>query len=483
MITRLILSAFFFSSLLTIPSFAQQKTPPLKERKIITYTTAKDTNLRLRATDTLHFAAFGQPQETDVCVFIDPTHTFQTLLGIGGALTDAAAETFAKLPANKQQEFIKAYYDPKEGIGYTLGRTNMNSCDFSSDMYTYVEEDDAELKSFNIAHDRQYKIPLIKQALAATGGKLTLYVSPWSPPAWMKSNKDVLHGGKLLPEYRQSWANYFVKYINTLEKEGIPVWGLTVQNEPMAKQIWESCIYTAEEERDFIRDYMGPTLEKAGLSNKKLIAWDHNRDMVYQRASTYLNDPLAAKYIYGIGYHWYETWTGSNMQFENLKRVAEAFPDKKLIFTEGCVESFKMDKINEWRLGERYGYSMINDFNCGTIAWTDWNILLDDKGGPNHVGNFCFAPVHADTQAGKLYYTNSYYYIGHFSKFIPVGSKRIACSANRDVLQTTAFLAPDGKTTVVVMNTSDQKLPYRLWLDGQAAEVVSLPHSIMTFIF
>ena len=381
------------------------------------------------------------------------------------------------------KEFIKAYYDPKEGIGYTLGRTNMNSCDFSSDMYDYVEENDKDLKSFNIAHDRKYKLPLIKQAMAAAGGKLTLYVSPWSPPAWMKSNKDVLQGGKLLPEYRQSWANYFVKYIHTLEKEGIPVWGLTVQNEPMAKQIWESCLYTAEEERDFIRDYMGPTLEKAGLSNKKLIAWDHNRDLIYQRASTYLNDPATAKYIYGIGYHWYETWTGSNMQFENLKRVAETFPDKKLIFTEGCVESFKLDKINEWRLGERYGYSMVNDFNCGTIAWTDWNILLDDKGGPNHVGNFCFAPVHADTQAGKLYYTNSYYYIGHFSKFIPVGSKRISCAANRDLLQTTAFLAPNGKTTAVVLNTSDEKIPYRLWLDGQAAEVVSLPHSIMTLIF
>lgn len=483
MITRLALSAFFFSSLLTNSAFAQQKTPALKDRKIITYTTAKDTDLRLHATDTLRFAAFGQPQETDVCVFIDPTHTFQTMVGIGGALTDAAAETFAKLPVSKQQEFIKAYYDPKEGIGYTLGRTNMNSCDFSSDMYDYAEENDKDLKSFNIAHDRKYKLPLIKQAMAAAGGKLTLYVSPWSPPAWMKSNKDMLHGGKLLPEYRQTWANYFVKYINTLEKEGIPVWGLTVQNEPMAKQIWESCIYTAEEERDFIRDYMGPTLEKAGLSSKKLIAWDHNRDLVYQRASTYLNDPATAKYIYGIGYHWYETWTGSNMQFENLKRVTETFPDKKLIFTEGCVESFKLDKINEWRLGERYGYSMVNDFNCGTIAWTDWNILLDDKGGPNHVGNFCFAPVHADLQAGKLYYTNSYYYIGHFSKFIPAGSKRIAASSNRDVLQTTAFLRPDGKTTVVVMNTSDQKLPYRLWLDGQAAEVESLPHSIMTFVF
>ncbi|MDB5272871.1 MAG: glycosyl hydrolase [Chitinophagaceae bacterium] len=473
----------FLCSIATTDSFSQQKSPSWKERKIATYSTVLNSPLKLSATESLSFSNFGQPQETEVCVFIDPLHTFQTLVGIGGALTDAAAETFAKLPKDKQQEFIKAYYDKKDGIGYTLGRTNMNSCDFSSDSYDYIEANDTELKTFDIAHDRAYKIPLIKQAMTAAGGKLTLYISPWSPPAWMKSNGDVLHGGKLLPQYHASWANYYVKYIKAYEQEGIPVWGLTVQNEPMAKQVWESCIYTAEEERDFIRDHLGPTLKKAGLSNKKLIAWDHNRDLIYQRASTLLKDTAAAKYVYGIGYHWYETWTKSNMQFENLKRVAESFPDKKLVFTEGCVEAFQFDQMNEWKLGERYGHSMINDFNCGTVAWTDWNILLDDKGGPNHVGNFCFAPVHANTNTGQLYYTNSYYYIGHFSKFIQPGAKRIISSANRDMLQTTAFLNPDGKIVVVVLNTSDQQLPYRLWIDGLAAEAVSLPHSIVTLVF
>jgi glucosylceramidase len=477
------LSVFLFLWCITTASYSQKKTPSVKDRTITTYTTAQNTSLRLSVTDTLYFEHFGQPEETDVCIFIDPSHTFQTLVGIGGALTDAAAETFAKLPKDKQREFITAYYDKTKGIGYTLGRTNMNSCDFSSDMYDYVEANDTDLKTFDIAHDKKYKIPLIQQAMAATGGKLTLYLSPWSPSAWMKSNNDMLHGGKLLPQYRQTWANYYAKYINAYEKEGIPLWGLTVQNEPMAKQTWESCIYSAEEERDFIRDYLGPTLAKAGLGNKKLMAWDHNRDLIYQRASTVLNDTAAAKYVYGIGYHWYETWTKSTMMFDNLKRVAESFPDKKLVFTEGCVERFQLDKINDWRLGERYGHSMVNDFNCGTVAWTDWNILLDQTGGPNHVGNFCFSPIHADTQTGKLYYTNSYYYIGHFSKFIHPGAKRIVSSANRDILQTTAFLNEDGKIVVVVVNTTDTTLPYRLWIEGQAAETTSPAHSIMTLIF
>jgi glucosylceramidase len=298
----------------------------------------------------------------------------------------------------------------------------------------------------------------------------------------MKDNNDVLHGGKLLPKYAQTWANHYVKFIKTYESMGMPIWGLSVQNEPMAKQKWESCLYTAEDERDFVKKYLGPTLQKNGLGDKKLICWDHNRDLIYQRATTLLNDAEAAKYIWGIGFHWYETWTGSAQQFENLKRVKEAFPETNLIFTEGCVEKFSLDRVNDWTLGERYGTSMVNDFNCGTVAWTDWNVLLDENGGPNHVGNFCFAPVHADTKTGKLIYTNSYYYIGHFSKFIQPGAKRISCSTNRDKLQATAFLNPDGKMVVVVLNLSDERLPFNLWIDGKAAETVSLPHSIMTAV-
>lgn len=481
--TKLHIPIFLILLGLGTTAFSQQKTPPVKERKVITYTTAQNTKLRLSATDTLKFEQFGQPLETQVCVFVDTAFKFQSFIGIGGALTDAAAETFALMPKDKQQEFLKAYFDKKDGIGYTLGRTNINSCDFSSGSYTYVEEKDKDLKTFSIKHDQQYKIPLIKQAMKAAGGNLTFYVSPWSPPAWMKTNNNMLQGGKLLPEYRQSWANYYVKFINAYEKEGIPVWGLTMQNEPMAKQTWESCIYSDEEERDFIKEYLGPTLVKSGLGNKKLIAWDHNRDLIYQRASTLLKDTAAAKYVWGIGFHWYEPWTGSKMQFDNLRRVAETFPDKKLVFTEGCVEKFSFDRIYDWSLGERYGHSMVNDFNCGTVAWTDWNILLNEKGGPNHVGNFCFSPIIGDTKTGKLHYTNAYYYIGHFSKYIQPGARRINASSNRDILQTTAFMNPDGKVTVVVMNSTDEKLPYRLWLNGQAAETVSLPHSIMTLIF
>ncbi|MCW3088970.1 MAG: glycosyl hydrolase [Ferruginibacter sp.] len=451
-------------------------------KKVIVYTTADSTAFRVTATDTVQFKNLPQPVETQVCVFVDPTKVYQTFLGIGGAITDASAEVFAKLPKEKQTEFLQSYYDVSKGIGYSLARTNINSCDFSSDNYTYVTDRDFTLQSFNVAHDKQFRIPLIKQAIAAAGGELTMFVSPWSPPAWMKDNNDMLHGGKLKAEFYQPWANYYAKFINAYEKEGIPVWGMSVQNEPMATQRWESCVYTAEDERDFLKKYLGPTMEKEGLGDKKIIVWDHNRDLMFQRADVIFNDPDAAKYAWGMGFHWYESWSGGEDVYNNVARVHEAWPEKNLMFTEGCAEKFIPEQIRSWALGERYGRSMINDFNNGTVGWTDWNILLDEQGGPNHAKNFCFAPVHANTKTGELIYTSAYYYIGQFSKFIRPGAKRISSVASRSHLLTTAFLNTDGKIAVVVMNTGNKTSPVNLWIRNKAAETIILPHSIVTMV-
>lgn len=469
------------SALLTAQAQQQSNSLPLEKRSIVVYKTAANTTLRITPTDTLHFAPMAQPLETQVCVFVDPTHRFQKITGFGGAITDASAEVFGKLGAAEQQELLKAYYDKKDGIGYTMVRTTIGSSDFSSGSYAYVQDGDTALKTFSIDHDRQYRIPLIKAAMKTAGGKLDVFATPWSPLGWMKSNNNVLQGGKLLPQYRQVWANHYIKFIKAYEKEGIPIWGLSVQNEPMATQKWESCIFTGEEERDFIKYYLGPTLAKAGFGSKKLMAWDHNRDLIYQRASTVLNDPAAAKYVWGIAFHWYENWSGGLRMLDNVARVHEAFPGKALMFTEGCIEKFNWDKVSDWQYGEVYGQNMISDFNNGTSGWTDWNILLDEQGGPNHVGNYCMAPVHA--RDGKLYYSNAFYYIGHFSKFVHPGAQRVAATPSRSKLEATAFVNPDGKTVVEVMNRSDEEVPFFLWVNGKAAETKSLAHSMTTFIY
>lgn len=462
---------------------AKAKIVPIKDRKVTVYTSADSTNLRLTKTDDLVFTELKQPLETQICVFVNPNKSFQTFLGIGGAITDASAEVFAKLSANKQQEVLEAYYTKDKGIGYSIIRTNINSCDFSSDMYTYVDEGDKALKTFNIAHDRKFKIPLIKKALTAIGKEATFYVSPWSPPAFMKDNASMLKGGKLLPEFYQSWANYYVKFINAYQKEGMPIWGLTIQNEPMATQKWESCIYTAEEERDFLKNYLGPTLKKSGLGDKKITIWDHNRDLISQRVTTILDDPKANKYVWGIGYHWYENWSGGEMMYDNVGKVHEMYPNKNLLFTEGCVEAFKTERLQRWSNGVRYGKSMINDFNNGTVGWTDWNILLDENGGPNHVGNYCFAPIHADLKTGELIYTPSYYFIGHFSKFITKGAKRVNTVASRSQLVATSFKNNDGKIVTVVLNLSDKKVTYHLCVGTAATEVTIWPAAIQTLVY
>ena len=391
------------------------------KKNLLIFTTAKDTDLRLTNTGSKEFKPGSQPPETVNSIFVNPDKQFQKILGFGGSITDASAEVFAKLPENKQQEFLEAYFDKENGIGYTLARITIHSADFSSESFTYVEDGDKELTSFSIDRDKNFRIPLIKRATDAAGGELLLYASPWSAPAFMKTNKSMLFGGKLLPEYYDSWARYYVKFIESYEKEGMPMWGISIQNEPMAVQRWESMIYTAEEERDFLKNHLGPIMEQSGYGDKNIVVWDHNRDLMAHRANVIFGDPEASKYAWGIGYHWYETWytdcyphcDGFENMHENLALVNQSFPDKPILFTEGTVEAFSTDKYQYWPNAERYGFSMIRDFNRGTVGWTDWNLLLDQTGGPNHVSNFCFAPIHGDTSTGELIYTPTYFYIGH----------------------------------------------------------------------
>jgi len=454
------------------------------ESNIRVYTTESQSNIKLAKSNIVPtFTSIQQPKEVHSGIFVNPKVTFQTFVGIGAALTDAAAETFYKLNKDQQEIFLDSYFSKDKGIGYTLVRTIIHSCDFSTESYTYIEEGDESLESFSIERDLKHRIPFTKRVLDVATKDIVVYASPWSPPAFMKTNNNMLQGGKLKKEYYPAWANYFAKFIKAYENEGIPIWGLTIQNEPLAVQRWESCIYTAEEERDFLKYHLGPTLEREGLQDKKIIVWDHNRDLLFDRASVILNDPEANKYVWGTGFHWYEDWKDGKPMFNNVGKVATAFPDKKLIFTEGCNEGFDINRIQDPKLPERYAKAMINDFNNGTVAWTDWNILLNEYGGPNHVGNFCFAPVHGDTSSGELLFTNSYYYIGHFSKFIRPGAKRVSSGTTSNRISSTSFMNQDGSLVVIALNEEAEAVDYFLTIGDKSTQLKIPKHSIQTIVF
>lgn len=444
--------------------------------KIRVIQTAQDTTDRLTEQEALSFTPDLQDDRENQLINVYDDIEYQEIIGFGGALTEASAVTITKLSEDKQQEILQAYFDKDTGIGYTFCRSHINSCDFSLGNYSYVDVEDPSLESFDISRDREAIMPLISKAANIAGDEFKLFSSPWSPPAWMKTNGEMNNGGKLKPEFLEVWAQYFVKYIQAYEAEGIRIWGLSVQNEAKAKQIWDSCIYTAEEEKDFVRDHLGPALEANGLSHVKVMIWDHNKERVYDRAKVAFEDEAASKYIWGIGFHWY-----SGDHFEALSAVHDRFPDKALVFTEGCQEGGV--HLNSWKTGERYAHDIMGNLNNWMSAWTDWNIVLDEQGGPNHVGNYCDAPIIADTIQNEVIYESSYYYIGQFSKFILPGAKRIASSKYTDQLETSAFKNPDGSIVVVILNRTDNTIPYALRYQGQLADTACPPHSIQTLIF
>ena len=435
--------------------------------------TARDSGARLaeqaplRADD----ADSGLP-----AVSVDPECRFQSIEGFGGAFTEAAAVTWLALDAARREELLRAYFDRDAGHGYTLCRLHMGSCDFALGNYSHVETPgDLALASFSIERDRRTLLPFIQAAQRMAGRPLKLLASPWSPPAWMKSNGQMNGGGTLRPECCEAWARCFVRFIEAYAAEGVPIWGVTVQNEPQATQRWDSCLYTAEAERDFVRDFLGPTLAAAGLGAVKIVIWDHNRDLMFERANLVYADPEAARFAWGTGFHWY----GEDC-FDHVQQLHDAWPDKQLLFTEGCQEGGPHH--GSWELGERYAHSMINDLNRWTVGWIDWNLVLDQHGGPNHVGNFCSAPILTDAASGALLLQSSFFYIGHFTRFVRPGAQRVSCVTDRQDLEAASFLNPDGSVAVIAMNRSEQPLRFALGIAGGRTVAELPPRSIATYL-
>lgn len=406
-----------------------------------------------------------------------PEVAYQEFHGFGGAFTEAAAHTYASMSEQKKAEIIEACYGDT-GLRYGIGRIHMNSCDFALGNYTYVKEEDDKLETFDISHDRAEILPMIQDANRTAAEPVHFLMSPWSPPAFMKTNGEMNHGGSLKEEYYDIWAEYYAKFIKEYRKENVRIDWLTVQNEPMAVQTWDSCIYTAEQEGKFVRDHLGPTLEKEGLSDVGIFVWDHNKEEGYQRFKDVVADEATSKYVKGEALHWY---TGDH--FESIEIVRKMYPDKEIFFTEGCVEYSRFADSGETQKAEMYAHDILGNLNAGINASLDWNLLLDEKGGPNYVSNFCAAPVMCDPKNDTYEKCLTYYYIGQFSRYIKKGAVRIGTTRYTDRIEVTGFLNPDGTRVIVLLNKTDAPAEYTLRENGEGCMGTIAPHSIQTICY
>ncbi|MBU1144679.1 MAG: glucosylceramidase [Firmicutes bacterium] len=435
--------------------------------------TAKDTAYRLSEVDTL----FNKSQNSKIKIQVNPLIKYQEIIGFGGAFTESACYNLFRVNDKVREKALKLYFDPEEGIGYTIGRVSIHGCDFSLSSYTYIEEGDSDLKTFDISRDFKYVIPTIKQAEQIAKQKINLLASPWTPPAFMKDNHSPIKGGHLLKEFAPAWANYFVKFIEAYRKANLSIWGVTIQNEPAAVQRWDSCIYSAIEERDFLKYHLGPTMKNSSAKDVKILVWDHNRDVIVERVKPIYEDKEASQYVWGTGFHWYVSDA-----FENVGKVHDLYPDKGLLFTEGCVEMGVHFK--DWETGEKYATNMFGDLSNWCQGYIDWNLFLDNLGGPNHVNNVCDSPIIIDIYPENLILESSYYYIGQISKYVLPKAFRINTTlTNNASLEVIGFENPNKDIVLIVLNKTDEEETFEVELNNLSKGFKSLPHSIMTLIY
>eukprot|EP00462_Mataza_sp_D1_P023528 CAMPEP_0175142908 /NCGR_PEP_ID=MMETSP0087-20121206/13097_1 /TAXON_ID=136419 /ORGANISM="Unknown Unknown, Strain D1" /LENGTH=433 /DNA_ID=CAMNT_0016426837 /DNA_START=209 /DNA_END=1510 /DNA_ORIENTATION=+ len=430
----------------------------------------------------------------------------QTIEGFGGAFTDSVAQVFAQLNSTLQEQVLEMMWG-QTGQKYNMARLTIGATDFSTTEYSYANSpNDFKMQNFSLQHDMKNIIPMIHraQAKATSGGDLKFLATPWSPPAWMKRNKFMRNSDSpgLIQDSQifQAYALYLSKYIDGMAAQNISVSKLTVQNEPHVKgqfaATYPCCGFNATQEMLFVRDYLGPLLRQQH-PDTKLFVHDDQKDIMVDYVSTIMADPTASKFVDGVAFHWY----GANLKnYQYLEQLHKKFPSLPLLATEATLEAPFNQHLgtSPWKEAQKYAVDIMGDLNAFTTGWIEWNVLLDKQGGPTCIGpsnsnictpliGYCDAPILADTDKQTLEIRDSYYIMGHFSRFIPRGSKVIKQTGATDTnasLLATAVLTPGQEIVVVVVNT-DQKAsaPYQISCQGQYAVIEIPPHSIQTLSF
>lgn len=426
-------------------------------------------------------AAF-EGTECNVVNVFDQAAPIGDVFGFGGAFTETSAYNYSLLPKAEKKRVLRDFFDPKRGMGYGFCRIPMGSCDFALAPYSLSEKKD--LSDFSIAQDRKYIIPMVKDALAVAGDSLFLFASPWSPPSFMKSNGERLHGGKLLPKYRKTYADLFVKFLRAYRDEGIAIRAVTVQNEPKALQTWESCEWTAREEAEFAVRFLRPALDKAGLKDVKILVWDHNKERLFERACEAMSVRGADKAIWGFGYHWY-----SGTHFEAISETIRKFPGRPVFATENCVMIGDADNGTG---SLAYAIEYCDNLRHGSGAVCDWNLLVDTQGGPYHDrfkkgdanGLFsmgCGAALIVDPKKRKASPSGIFGAIAPFACNFKRGDKLLPTSNCSSDIHSAAALKKDGSAVLAIVNVAgtEQKLIVRF--RGKAACVHLAPRTVAAY--
>jgi len=435
-------------------------------------------------------------------ISLNPEEKFQTMTGFGGSFTESSAYLINQLSEENREKILEAYFGDS-GARYSLTRTHINSSDFSLGNYSYAPEKDKSLSNFSIEEDRDDIIPMIKDAMEISSDGFKIISSPWTAPPWMKDN-NAWKGGKLLPEHYDTWALFFSKYIDAYAEEGIDIWGITVENEPLGNgENWESMHFSAEEMNDFVGGHLGPQLEK-DEHDVVLLGYDQNRDHLEEWVDVMYGDNEAAKYYDGTAIHWYASTY--DVYPEALQYAHDAAPNKYLIQTEATADAdVPVWKDDEWYWSKeatdwgwdwapddqkylhpkyvpvfRYARDMIGTMNNWVDGWVDWNMVLDRQGGPNWANNWCLAPVIVDPEQDEVYFTPLYYTMAHFSKYIRPGAERIGHSIDNEDLLVTAVKNPDGSIVVVILNQQEEPFNLNIELAGKTASFAIDSKAIQT---
>lgn len=422
---------------------------------------------------------------------LHPDIKYQTIQGFGGAVTDSAGLNWKNLSEPLQQLLIQSYFS-EEGLQYNMIRVPIGGTDFSTHPYAYNDypKNDNQLSNYTLTdEDYHYKIPMIKAAMQASKTQILIVASTWSPPPWMKTNNNYTGNNRLKPEYYQLYAVYHLKFLEKYLGEGIKIWAITTTNEPTNALIGLcshiNCLgWSAHDMGNWIVNNLGPTIRNSTFNDVLILAGDDQRITIpYWMNLMVAEHPTALNYINGVAVHYYTDFISPPVLLTQLQKF---YPDKFIIGTEGCQGSMWFEKhhvdLGSWKRGESYVQDIITDLNYGMVGWIDWNMCLNRHGGPTWTGNYVDSPIIVFPKKGEFVKQPMFYAMGHFSKFIPRGSRRIEVTAPlcwKNSIQHVAFITPDNTTVMVLYNSGgDKKVNIKI---GEKLAVVNMPvHSFAT---